>query len=425
MVIFAIFVTLVILMLLRVPIAIALGMSTVAGLLVSGIILEIIAQKIVSSNNSFPLLAIPFFILAGEVMSTGGMSRRLVNFAQALVGHLSGGLGAVAILASSFFAALSGSNAATVAAIGGVMNEPMAEKGYRPAFIAATIAAAGVTGMIIPPSILLILYGVVTGVSISDLFLAGFLPGIVICISLLILNVFLTCREPTIEKALFKGGAEIRKSFQEAFWPLMMPVIILTGIYGGIFTPTEAAIVAVAYGLLVGAAFRELTWAALYKAFLKAVLSSAVVMFIMNSAHVFAWLLTINQIPQGISQYLAETASNQIVYILFVNIFLLIVGCMMNAAAAIVIFTSILYPAAMAFGIDPLVFGIIMVVNLSIGTVTPPLGVDLFIASAITKVSIEDIVKNVWPFILVLIFDLLLISYYPPLSTFLVRTFGG
>lgn len=424
MIIASIFVTLVVLMALRVPIAVALGLATVAGLLVSGINLEIVALKIVGSNDSFPLLAIPFFILAGEVMSTGGMSRRLVNFAQSLVGHMSGGLGAVAILASSFFAALSGSNAATVAAIGGVMNDPMTEKGYRPAFIAATIAAAGVTGMIIPPSILLILYGVVTGVSISDLFLAGFLPGVVICISMLILNYLMTKREPQIEKVPFEGGGAVLASFKSAFWPLMMPVIILTGIYGGVFTPTEAAIVAVAYGLVVGLAFRELKVKTLYNAFFKAVLSSSVVMFIMNSAHVFAWLLTINQIPQGISQYLAETASTQVIYILFVNIFLLVVGCMMNAAAAIVIFTSILYPAAMTFGIDPLVFGIIMVVNLSIGTVTPPLGVDLFIASAITDVKIEDIVRNVWPFIMVLIFDLLLISYYPPLSTFLVETFG-
>ncbi|WP_103762709.1 TRAP transporter large permease [Roseovarius confluentis] len=424
MIIASIFVTLVVLMVLRVPIAVALGLATVAGLLVSGINLEIVALKIVGSNDSFPLLAIPFFILAGEVMSTGGMSRRLVNFAQSLVGHMSGGLGAVAILASSFFAALSGSNAATVAAIGGVMNDPMTEKGYRPAFIAATIAAAGVTGMIIPPSILLILYGVVTGVSISDLFLAGFLPGVLICISMLILNYLMTKREPQIEKVPFEGGGAVLASFKSAFWPLMMPVIILTGIYGGVFTPTEAAIVAVAYGLVVGLAFRELKVKALYNAFFKAVLSSSVVMFIMNSAHVFAWLLTINQIPQGISQYLAETASTQVIYILFVNIFLLVVGCMMNAAAAIVIFTSILYPAAMTFGIDPLVFGIIMVVNLSIGTVTPPLGVDLFIASAITDVKIEDIVRNVWPFILVLTFDLMLISYYPPLSTFLVETFG-
>ncbi|MEH6728422.1 MAG: TRAP transporter large permease, partial [Hyphomicrobiales bacterium] len=340
-----------------------------------------------------------------------------------LVGHFTGGLGAVAVLGSSFFAALSGSNAATVAAIGGVLNKPMAEKGYRPQYTAATIAAAGVTGMIIPPSILLILYGFVTGVSIADLFLAGLLPGILICISLLFMNRYLSGREG-IERTEFQGRGEIWRSFKQAFWPLLMPVIILSGIYGGIFTPTEAAIVAALYGLIVGFAYRELTYQGLAKAFTRAVMSSAVVMFIMNAAGVFAWLITINQIPQSISAFLAEIAGNQLVYLLFVNIFLLIVGCMMNAAAAIVIFTAILYPAAMSFGVDPVLFGIIVSVNLSIGTVTPPLGVDLFIASAITDVSIEEIVVAIWPYIVVLILDLLLITYFPPISLFLVGLLG-
>ncbi|MCB2099238.1 MAG: TRAP transporter large permease [Rhodobacterales bacterium] len=423
MIVAAIFVSLIGLMLIRVPIAVALGMSSILGLYLSDISLEIVVQQIVSSNDSFPLLAIPFFILAGEIMSTGGMSQRLVKLASSLVGHFTGGLGAVAIIASSFFAALSGSNAATVAAIGGVMNGPMSEKGYRPAFTAATIAAAGVTGMIIPPSILLILYGIVTGVSITDLFIAGFIPGILICLSLLVLNWFQTRRETSIEIQPFLGSKHIFDSLKEAFWPLMMPVIILTGIYGGIFTPTESAIVAVLYGLIIGFAFRELTLKSLYTAFFKSVLSASIVMFIMNSASVFAWLLTFNQIPQQISAYLSATASSQIVYILFVNLFLLMVGTMMNAAAAIVIFTSILYPAAQTFGIDPVLFGIIMTVNLSIGTVTPPLGVDLFIASAITNVSIEKIIQHVWPYILVLIFDLLLISYFPPLSLALLKIF--
>lgn len=418
----AIFSSLVVLMLFRVPIAVALGLSSTIGLVLSDISLEIVAQRMFATNNSFPLLAIPFFILAGEIMSTGGMSRRLVGFAGSLVGHLTGGLGAVAILGSSFFAALSGSNAATVAAIGGVMNAPMAEKGYRPSYTAATIAAAGVTGMIIPPSILLILYGVVTGVSIADLFLAGLVPGIVICISLLILNRFLAAREG-IGLEPFQGYQAIWASFKAAFWPLLMPVIILTGIYGGVFTPTEAAVVAVLYGLIVGFAYRELTLKSLYRAFSKAVLSSAIVMFIMNAAGVFAWLITINQIPQSISQYLTEISGGPVIFLLLVNIFLLMVGCLMNAAAAIVIFTSILYPAAMSFGIDPVLFGIIVAVNLSIGTVTPPLGVDLFIASAITKVSIERIVLMIWPFILVLFADLLLITYVPPISTFLVQVF--
>lgn len=420
---FAIFGSLVALMLLRVPIAVALGLSSVIGLLISDISLEIVVQRMFSTNNSFPLLAIPFFILAGEIMSTGGMSQRLVAFANSLVGHFTGGLGAVAVLGSSFFAALSGSNAATVAAIGGVLNKPMAEKGYRPQYTAATIAAAGVTGMIIPPSILLILYGFVTGVSIADLFLAGLLPGILICISLLFMNRYLSGREG-IERTEFQGRGEIWRSFKQAFWPLLMPVIILSGIYGGIFTPTEAAIVAALYGLIVGFSYRELTYQGLAKAFTRAVMSSAVVMFIMNAAGVFAWLITINQIPQSISAFLAEIAGNQLVYLLFVNIFLLIVGCMMNAAAAIVIFTAILYPAAMSFGVDPVLFGIIVSVNLSIGTVTPPLGVDLFIASAITDVSIEQIVVAIWPYIVVLILDLLLITYFPPISLFLVGLLG-
>jgi len=418
-----IFGSLILLMLIRTPIAVALGLSSALGLLISGIDLQIAAQRLLSTNNSFPLLAIPFFILAGEIMSTGGMSRRLVNFAGSLVGHLTGGLGAVAILGSSFFAALSGSNAATVAAIGGVMNAPMEEKGYRPQYTAAAIAAAGVTGMIIPPSILLILYGVVTGVSIADLFLAGLAPGIVICLSMLALNWFMTRREG-IEKTEFKGLPGIWDSFRAAFLPLLMPVIILSGIYGGVFTPTEAAIVAVLYGLIVGFIYRELTLKDLYKAFQKAVLSSAVVMFIMNSAGVFAWLITINQIPQSISAYLADVAGGPILYLLLVNIFLLFVGCIMNAAAAVVIFTSILYPAAMSFGIDPILFGIIVSVNLSIGTVTPPLGVDLFIASAITKVPIEKIVTTIWPYIGVLLIDLLIITYFPPVSLFLVNLFG-
>lgn len=415
-----IFTVLAVLMLIRAPIAVALGMASIAGLALSGISLEIVIQRVIATNDSFPLLAIPFFILAGEIMSTGGMSRRLVDFAGSLVGHFHGGLAAVAILGSSFFAALSGSNAATVAAIGGVMNQPMAEKGYRPSYTAATIAAAGVTGMIIPPSILLILYGVVTGVSISDLFIAGFVPGILICLSLLVLNWFLV-RKENVERVPFQGTGEIVRTFKRAFWPLLMPVIILSGIYGGIFTPTEAAVVAVLYGLIVGAALGQLTFKALYDAFFRAVISSCVVMFVMNAAGVFAWLITINQIPQAISAYLAETAGNQFLYLLFVNVFLLGVGCMMNAAAAIVIFTSILYPAAMSFGVDPIVFGVIMAVNLSIGTVTPPLGVDLFIASAITKVSLERIVVAIWPYILVLVLDLMIITYVPALSTFLLE----
>ncbi len=414
-----IFGTLFLLMAIGAPIAVSLGLASIGGLLYSGLNLEVVAQKIVATNSSFPLLAVPFFILAGEIMATGGMSRRLVRFVSALVGHLTGGLAAVSIVGSGFFAALSGSNAATVAAIGGVMTGPMREKGYRPEYTAATIATAGTLGMIIPPSILMILYGVVANASIPDLFLAGVLPGVLILIALLALNRVLVTREK-IEPSPFAGWREVMSSFRSAILPLLMPVIILGGIYGGIFTPTESAVVAVAYGIIVGFIFRELGVASIWTALRKTVVQTAVVMFILNCAGLFAWVITINQIPQSISAWLEHLTGNVYVYLLLVNIFLIGAGCIMNGAAAIVIFAAILVPAAQSFGIDPVVFGVIMVVNLSIGTVTPPLGVDLFIASSITGIPIERIIRASIPHIFTLIACLIIITYVPWLSTALI-----
>lgn len=408
------------LMIVRIPIAVALGLTCVFGLtLHGGFNLEIMAARMFATNDSFPLLAIPFFILAGEIMCAGGISQRLVKFAGSLVNHFQGGLGAVSVLSSSFFAAISGSNAATVAAIGSVMSPEMKKKGYSAEYTAATVAAAGVTGMIIPPSILLILYGVVTGVSITDLFIAGFIPGILICLSLLLIN-WVLCKRQPIERETFKGFGDVYASFKEAFWALLMPVVILGGIYGGIFTPTEAAAMAVLYGLVVGVAYGELSLRKLYAVLLKSTLSTAIVMFIMNCAGAFTWMITIDQIPQHVSAYLSATAGSQALFIVFCNVLLLIVGCFMNAAAAITVFASILYPAATAFGIDPVLFGVVMAVNLSIGTVTPPLGVDLFIASTITGIPLEGIVAKIWPYILMLVTDLFIISFYPPLAMTLV-----
>lgn len=410
------------LILVRIPIAIALGVTCVFGLVVHGSFdLEIMVARMFATNDSFALLAVPFFILAGEIMVSGGISKKLVRFAGSLVNHFQGGLGTVAILSSAFFAAISGSNAATVAAIGSVMSPEMREKGYSTKYTAATVAAAGVTGMIIPPSILLILYGVVTGVSITDLFIAGLIPGILISLSLLLLN-WAWCKRQPVEQDPFGGVGNVYTSFKEAFWALLMPVVILGGIYGGIFTPTEAAAVAVLYGILVGFfVYKELSVSKVNAALLKATISTAIVMFIMNFAGAFTWMITVDRIPQNIATYLAATAGHQVVFILLTNILLLIVGCFMNAAAAITVFAAILYPAAMTFGIDPVLFGVIMSVNLSIGTVTPPLGVDLFIASTVTGIPLEAIVTRIWPYILMLIADLLLISLYPPIAMTLVH----
>ncbi|KJS19248.1 MAG: C4-dicarboxylate ABC transporter permease [Clostridiaceae bacterium BRH_c20a] len=419
---FALFGSMFLLMIIKVPIAIALGLASIVGLTLMGDIpLIIVVQRMFTSNDSFPLLAVPYFMLAGELMTAGGVSKRLVRFAASLVGHFRGGLGGISILASAFFAALSGSNAATVAAIGAVMIPSMKEKGYPEGYTAATIAAAGVTGMIIPPSILMILYGVVAGISIGDLFIAGFGPGILICISMMFVNWFI-CRKQNFNVEKWHGGSEILSSFKDAIWALLMPVIILGGIYGGIFTPTEAAAIAALYGFIIGFfIYKELTLKKLPEIILKSALSTAVVMLVMNTAGLFGWVITANQLPQALAVKMSAVSGSHIVFLLLVNLMLIVVGCFMNAAAAIPIFASILLPAAANFGIDPLLFGIIMVVNLSIGTITPPLGVDLFVASTISKVSLEEIIGKIWPYIIIVIIDLMLITYYPPISMFLVR----
>ncbi|MFZ7101600.1 MAG: TRAP transporter large permease [Peptococcaceae bacterium] len=419
------FASLLLLMVIKVPIAIALGLASIVGLTLMGDIpFVIVVQRMFTSNDSFPLLAVPYFMLAGELMTAGGVSKRLVRFAASLVGHFRGGLGAISILASSFFAALSGSNAATVAAIGAIMIPSMKEKGYPEGYTAATIAAAGVTGMIIPPSILMILYGVVAGVSIGDLFIAGFMPGILICISIMFVNWYI-CRKDNLNVEKWQGGSEILTSFKDAIWALLMPVIILGGIYGGVFTPTEAAAVAALYGFIIGFfIYKELTLKQLPRIILNSALSTAIVMLVMNTAGLFGWVITANELPQSLAIKMSAISASHIVFLMLVNIMLLVVGCFMNAAAAIPIFASILLPASANFGIDPLLFGIIMVVNLSIGTITPPLGVDLFVASTISKVSLEKIIIKIWPYIIVVIIDLLLVTYYPPISLFLVKIFS-
>lgn len=419
-----VFVLMLLLMTFGIPIAIALGVVSLVGLLMIGDVnLTVIIQRLYTASASFPLLAVPFFVLAGEIMTSGGMSKRLVRFISSLVGSYKSGLGAVSILASTFFAALSGSNAATVAAVGSVMIPEMKEKGYKTSYSAATIAAAGVTGSIIPPSVLLILYGVGTGTSVGDLFLAGFIPGLFIAVSLLLVNAFLT-RKMAIERIERASGNEVLGSFKSAFWALLMPIIILGGIYRGIFTPTEAAAVAVGYGFIIGMfVYKDLKVKDIPKILIRSVKSTAVIMFVMSTAGLLGWVFTLERVPQTVSTALTDLSSSPVVFIFLVNLLLLFVGMFMNAAAAIPIFTALLFPAALSFGIDPVLFGIIMTVNLSIGTVTPPVGVDLFVASSVSGIPLEKVIAKVWPFLLILLVDLFIISYYPPLSTFLVEVF--
>lgn len=407
------FISFALFLVLSMPIGVALGLSTGLAALSADLPLTLVVQRIFASNDSFPLMAIPFFMLAGSVMTYGGVSRRLVAFADSLVGWLTGGLGIAAQLAGMFFAAISGSSAATTAAIGPILFPEMEKRGYDRDFSAAIIAAAGETGILIPPSVTMVVYGVIAGVSIGDLFLGGFGPGILMGLSMALLTYFLAKKKKYIshEKISFYN---VIKSFVSAIWGLLMPVIILGGIYGGIFTPTEAAAVAVVYGLLVGFfIYKDLKIKDLPKIIEDSVTGTAVVMFIMDAAGLFSWIITSEQVPVILANYFISITSNPTTFLMLINILLLIVGCFLNASAAVTILAPILVPVAIAMNIDPIFLGVLMTANLAIGCLTPPVGVDLFVATTISKVSIEKISRAILPFLLILIIDLIIMTYVP------------
>ncbi|MBF0707826.1 TRAP transporter large permease [Guptibacillus hwajinpoensis] len=413
------------LLFLSVPIGIALGLSTLVTILYTGAIpIPFLMKELVTSVDSFPLMAVPFFILAGEIMGKGGISERLFNFANALVGNKTGGFAMATIVTCMFFAAISGSGPATVAAIGGIMIPAMVKQGYDKKFATATVAAAGSIGVIIPPSIPMVIYGVVGGASIGDMFIAGIIPGLLVGLSLMIWAYVYS------KKHNYRGSdqkttlANIWKTFWEAKWALVIPVIILGGIYGGIFTPTEAAVIAVVYGIIAGLfLYRELAFKDLPKLLADASLTTATVLIIVGSATAFGRLLTIEQIPTQVANFLLSISDSEIVIILLITVLLLLVGCFMDTLAAIIILTPILLPIAVNIGFDPIHFGIIMVVNLAIGFITPPLGVNLFVGSGISGLSIEQLSKAIIPYFFAMVFSLLMITFIPELSLWLI-SFG-
>lgn len=416
-----------ILALLNIPIAIVLGLSSVIALaLASNIPLMVVAQRMFTAADSFPLMAIPFFMMAGALMEGGGISRRLINLANKLVGSITGGLALVGILTCMFFAAISGSGPATVAAIGSILVPAMVDAGYDRGFASAVMASAGAIGVIIPPSIPMVTYGVVGGVSIGSIFLGGVGAGLLVGLSLMIVSYIIS------KKRGYHGQSEkfsisaVVKATIDAFWALLMPVIILGGIYGGIFTPTEAAAVAVVYGLVVGFfVYRELKLKDLPKVFVNTAVSTSVVMFIISTAQVFGWILTSERIPDAIAQAFIGFSENPYIILLLINVLLLIVGCFMETNAAIIILAPIFLPLLVKLGIDPIFFGIVMVVNLAIGMVTPPLGVNLFVACGISNITLERISKAVLPLMAAMIIALLLITYIPDISMFLPRIVMG
>ncbi|MEO7939678.1 MAG: TRAP transporter large permease [Burkholderiaceae bacterium] len=401
---------------LSVSVAVSIGLAAIAGMQMNNAHMLISVKEIFNSLNKFPLAAIPFFILAGNIMEAGGISRRLVEFAKSLVGGVQGGMPMTCVLTCMIFAAVSGSSVATTFAIGAILIPALVKLGYPTAYAAALQATSAELGVVIPPSIPLILFGVAAEVSIGELFIAGFGPGILIG-GALMLFVYLQCKFKGWGKQDGQGRMGILKSTWQAGFALFMPVIILGGIYGGIFTPTEASAVAVFYALLVGGViYREISFAELGRLLRKSVLASAVIMFIIANAGLFAFLITRAGVPDAIGHWLEQVLKTPAMFLLGINVALFLIGMFIETSAAILVLAPILVPVAVHFGIDPVHFGLIMVVNLALGMITPPFGVNLFAACTVAKISLDRIVVYLLPFVLVILACLMVITYVPMLS---------
>ncbi len=408
-----------------VPIAVALGMASLPTLIDRRIPFIAIPQVVFESLDSFALMALPLYVLAGKLMQHGGIASRLVGLAKALVSFVRGGLAAAVVLTSMLFATISGSSAATAAAIGSMLIPEMEKQKYPRPFSAATVASSGELGVIIPPSVAMVIYGVVTGTSISDMFLGGILPGLLIGLTLMVAAVTVCWIRGYGTREPFHPGPwaiDVARAGWRAGLAMLMPVIILGGIFGGYFTATEAAGVAVAYALVLSLViYREIGLRDLPRIFAAAAVTSATVMIIVAFAAMFAFALHLLRAPQTLGAWLTTVTDNPLVFLLLVNLFLLVVGMFMETFAAIVILGPILSPVAMAYGIDPVHFGVIMIVNLAVGMVTPPVGVNLFIACGIARVSMEELMRPLVVYLAVLIANLLVITYVPALTLAFLR----
>ena len=401
------------------PIVFALALVSFAYLAVFDIPVITMAQKMISGIDTYALLAVPFFILAGNLMNTGGVTRRLFRFASSLVGFIPGGLGHANVLASMIFAGMSGAAIADAGGLGTIEIKAMQDEGFDTKFSAAVTAASSTIGPIIPPSIPMVIYASIANVSVGKLFLAGAVPGILMGIVLMLMIYIISRRRKYPVHARF-NLKEAANSFIDGFLPLMTPAIILGGILGGIFSPTEAAIVASSYALILGmVVYREITFRDLLHVTLETVKTTSMVIYIISAAAIYGFLLGREQVPQSVAQFLFTISSNPYMIMLIIIIFLLIIGCFMETTAAIILLTPILVPPVMQLGIDPVHFGLVMVLTLMIGLITPPVGVVLYITSSIAKISFEDCTKATAPFIIPLVIVLLLSAYIPDLVMFL------
>ncbi|WP_341889631.1 TRAP transporter large permease subunit [Variovorax sp. YR752] len=414
--------------------AMAMGIPIAFSLLASGVALmwhldlfdaQILTQNVIGGADSFPLLAVPFFMLAGEIMNVGGLSKRIVDFALALVGHVKGGLGYVTIMAGCLLSALSGSAVADAAALTALLLPMMVRAGHDKPRAAGLIAATGVIGPVIPPSIGLVIFGVAANVSISKLFLAAIVPGLLIGGALWITWAWLVRREKIVPPPR-KSSAEIAAAFRNALWALMLPVIILVGLRMGVFTPTEAAVVAAVYALFVSTVvYREITWRDLYAIFVNAAKTSAIVMFLIAAAMVSAWLITVADLPSKIVGMLQPFMGNQMLLMIAIMVLVMVVGTAMDMTPTILILTPVLMPVVKAAGIDPVYFGVLFIINNSIGLVTPPVGTVLNVVAGVGKISMDDVTRGVVPFMLAEFAILFVMVAFPQLVIVPARWFGG
>lgn len=411
----------VVLLLLQVPIAFVLGLTTIVYIIFSSNmgLMATAPQRLYSGLENFGLLAIPLFMLAGELMNSGGITKRLIDFSKTLVGHFRGGLAYVNVIANMLLASIIGSATAQIAMMSRTMVPSMEKNGYTREFSAATTAAAGLLGPIIPPSMLFIIYGVSSGTSIGDMFIAGVMPGILLAFSFIVLIGYVGAREkwPTQEREKF---SQVIKSFVNVIPALAVPVIIIVGILTGVFTPTESAAVACVVALLVGFfVYRELKIKQIPKIFVNTTVTTATITMLIAMANLFGWMLSFEKIPQQIAEWMVSLTDNPLIFLLIVNVFLLLVGMFMDGIAALIILVPIFAPLILNYGIDPVHFGVIICINLTIGLLTPPVGAGLYIASALGEVKLESLVKSIWPFLIASFVALLLITYWPDLVLWL------
>ena len=417
---------------LNIPICVSLGMSSIFAMLYSGDKLSIVPTNVYNGMAKFLLLAIPFFVLSGNIMAKAGISTRLVQFIDDCIGHRRGGIAIVCVVVACFFGAISGSGPATVAALGIILIPAMINRGgFSAPFSSAMMASASSIAIVSPPSIAFVVYASITGVSVGDMFMGGIIPGIMMGLALVVV-IMIEVRKKGLTASREKASWGARwKSFRTAFWGFLMPVIILGGIYGGIFTPTEAAAVSVVYGLIVGLfIYREVKLRDLYDLLVDSTKTTAGIMLIIGAATLFSYACTVHGISGAAQDLLLSISSNKYIFLLIVNVIFLIAGCFVDANSAMYILIPIMYPVATQLGIDPIHFGVLSTVNLAIGQVTPPVGVNLFVAIGVssklenikdkTKVTIQTISKAVWPQIVACVVALLLVTYIEPLSTILL-----